>query len=223
MANVINVAIDGPAGAGKSTIARLLAQRLGFLYLDTGAMYRAVALKVFESGIAVGDEKNIKKMLETTKLDILYNDGVQKIILDGKDVSADIRQPIISTYASDVSKIKAVRLKMVEMQRAIAGKQNSILDGRDIGTFVLPDAKYKIFLTASVDERAKRRFDELRQKGVECNLEQIKKDIEARDYNDSHRDFAPLKKADDAIEVDTSFMSIEQVAQKIIGIVKKEK
>lgn len=218
----MNIAIDGPAGAGKSTIAKLLAQKLGFLYLDTGAMYRAIGLKVFENGVSAGDEKSVEELLEKTELDIIYDGGVQKIILDGKDVSAAIREHNISTYASDVSKIKAVRLKMVDMQREIASKQNCILDGRDIGTFVLPNADLKIFLTANVSERAKRRWNELRAKGVDCDLEQIKKDIETRDYNDSHRDFAPLRQAEDAVAIDTSDMTIERVADKITELVKSE-
>ena len=218
MAEIINIAIDGPAGAGKSTIAKVLAEKLGFLYLDTGAMYRAIGLKVFLSGIAVNDEKKIEDMLGETNLDIVYDGGVQKIFLDGKDVSQAIREHNISAYASDVSKIKAVRLKMVDMQREIASKQNCILDGRDIGTFVLPNAKYKFYLTANSSERAKRRYKELIGKGVECDLEQIKRDIENRDYNDMHRDFAPLRQADDAVVIDTSDMNIEQVAEKIISV-----
>lgn len=219
MAEVVNIAIDGPAGAGKSTIAKLLAEKLGYLYLDTGAMYRAIGLKVFRSGIAADDVKSIEELLSHTELDVVYDGGVQKIFLDGEDVSKAIREHNISAYASDVSKIKAVRLKMVDMQRAIAENRNCILDGRDIGTFVLPGAKYKFFLTADSSERAKRRYKELVEKGVACDLEQIKKDIEARDYNDMHRAFAPLKKADDAVVIDTSNMNIEQVAEKIINTI----
>lgn len=220
MQKTVNIAIDGPAGAGKSTIAKLLAEKLGYLYLDTGAMYRAIGLKVFRAGVNADDEAAIGKILCETKLDIVYDGGVQKIFLDGEDVSKQIREHNISAYASEVSKIKAVRLKMVDMQRAIAAKQNCILDGRDIGTFVLPDADYKFFLTANSRERARRRYEELRAKGEECDLDGIEKDIISRDYNDSHREFAPLRQADDAVVIDTSDMSIAQVADKIVSAVR---
>ncbi len=217
----MNIAIDGPAGAGKSTIAKILAQKLKIVYLDTGAMYRAVGLKVYNNGVSADDEPVIERILKDTSVDIVYENGAQKVLLDRTDVSTAIREHHISKYASDVSKIKAVRLKMVELQREIAKKQSSVLDGRDIGTFVLPNAEFKFFLTASIDERAKRRFEELRGKGVDCVLEEIKADIAQRDYNDSHREFAPLKKADDAIEIDTTHLNIDQVAEKMLAIILK--
>ncbi len=216
----MNIAIDGPAGAGKSTIAKLLAARLGFLYLDTGAMYRAVALKMTNCGIDLSDAQAVEKVLNTTTVDIKYENGEQKVLLDGNDVSGKIRENSVSKAASAVSALPCVRIKMVELQRAIAKNSNVILDGRDIGTFVLPNAEFKFFLTASVDERAKRRFTELAAKGANCSFDEIRRDIQARDYNDAHRKFAPLKKSDDAEEVDTTSMSIEEVVthmQNIIG------
>ena len=215
----MNIAIDGPAGAGKSTIAKRLSGKLNYLYLDTGAMYRAVAFKMIKCGIDVSDKKGVEAELKKTIIDIKHENGVQKVFLDGEDVSTAIREHAVSKAASDVSALVCVRMKMVELQREIASKTDTILDGRDIGTFVLPNAEVKIYLTASVDERARRRHGELIEKGVECTFEQIKHDIEVRDYNDSHRAFAPLKKADDAVVVDSTDMTIEEVTQKILKIV----
>ena len=219
----MNTAIDGPAGAGKSTIAKLLAAKLGILYLDTGAMYRAVGLKALNTGVDIADAAAVEKMLVDTKIDVKQEGGVQHVYLDGKDVSVDIRENRVSKAASDISAVPCVRYKMVELQREIAAKCDTVLDGRDIGTFVLPNAEHKIFLTASAEERAKRRFAELKAKGSDLTFEQIKDDILKRDYNDSHRALAPLKKADDATEVDTTSMTIEEVTEKLCAIIGAKK
>ncbi len=219
----MNIAIDGPAGAGKSTIAKLLAAKLGILYLDTGAMYRAVGLKALNTGVDIADAAAVEKMLVDTKIDVKQEGGVQHVYLDGKDVSVDIRENRVSKAASDISAVPCVRYKMVELQREIAAKCDTVLDGRDIGTFVLPNAEHKIFLTASAEERAKRRFAELKAKGSDLTFEQIKDDILKRDYNDSHRALAPLKKADDATEVDTTSMTIEEVTEKLCAIIGAKK
>ena len=219
----MNIAIDGPAGAGKSTIAKLLAAKLGILYLDTGAMYRAVGLKALNSGVDISDAAAVEKMLADTEIDVTQENGVQHVYLDGNDVSSAIRENAVSKAASDISAVPCVRYKMVELQREIASRCDTVLDGRDIGTFVLPNAEYKIFLTASAEERAKRRYAELKAKGSTLTLEQIKDDIVKRDYNDSHRTLAPLKKADDATEVDTTAMSIDDVVGRIYAIIGAKK
>ena len=219
----MNIAIDGPAGAGKSTIAKLLAAKLGILYLDTGAMYRAVGLKALNIGVDISDAAAVEKMLADTKIDVTQENGVQHVYLDGNDVSSAIRENAVSKAASDISAVPCVRYKMVELQREIASRCDTVLDGRDIGTFVLPNAEYKIFLTASAEERAKRRYAELKAKGSTLTLEQIKDDIVKRDYNDSHRTLAPLKKADDATEVDTTAMSIDDVVGRIYAIIGAKK
>ena len=218
----MNIAIDGPAGAGKSTIAKILAARLGILYLDTGAMYRAVGYKAIKSGVSVSDLAAVENMLKNTTVDVKVEDGVQHVYLDGEDVSGVIRTPEVSKAASDISALPPVRHAMVGLQRIIAAKQDTVLDGRDVGTFVLPNAEHKFFLTASVEERAKRRYKELVARGENCDFEKIKKDIETRDYNDSHRALAPLKKADDAVEVDTTFMTIEEVADKLATLISNK-
>ena len=218
----MNIAIDGPAGAGKSTIAKILAARLGILYLDTGAMYRAVGYKAIKSGVSVSDLAAVENMLKNTTVDVKVEDGVQHVYLDGEDVSGVIRTPEVSKAASDISALPPVRHAMVDLQRIIAAKQDTVLDGRDVGTFVLPNAEHKFFLTASVEERAKRRYKELVGRGENCDFEKIRKDIETRDYNDSHRELAPLKKADDAIEVDTTFMTIEEVADKLATLISNK-
>ena len=213
------IAIDGPAGAGKSTIAKLLAKKLGILYLDTGAMYRAVGLKAVENGVDISDEDAVKKMLDSTTVDVKICDSVQRVYLDGQDVTGRIREHRVSKAASDISAVPCVRYKMVELQREIASRCDTVLDGRDIGTFVLPNAEYKIFLTASVAERARRRYEELKAKGEDCTLESITADIEKRDYNDSHRALAPLRKADDAVEIDTTDLTLEEVADKLTALI----
>ncbi len=213
------IAIDGPAGAGKSTIAKLLAKKLGILYLDTGAMYRAVGLKAVENGVDISDEDAVKKMLDSTTVDVKICDSVQRVYLDGQDVTGRIREHRVSKAASDISAVPCVRYKMVELQREIASRCDTVLDGRDIGTFVLPNAEYKIFLTASVAERARRRYEELKAKGEDCTLESVTADIEKRDYNDSHRALAPLRKADDAVEIDTTDLTIEEVADKLTALI----
>ena len=216
------IAIDGPAGAGKSTIAKFIAKSLGLVYIDTGAMYRAVGLKAKRSGITCSEVDKIDEMLKNTVVELKNDNGNTVVYLDGEDVSSEIRTPEISRMASDISAVPVVRYALVEMQRAMAKKIDAILDGRDIGTFVLPDADVKIFLTASVEERAQRRYKELSERGETVNYEDVRSDIEQRDYNDSHRALAPLKKADDATEVDTTGMTIDEVCEKIISIVRNK-
>ncbi len=218
----VQVALDGPAGAGKSTIAKRVAKDLGFIYIDTGAMYRAVALKAIKSGITPSDEKEVEKMLPILDIDIRHQDGVQKVFLDGEDVSEKIRTPEVSVAASDISAIPKVRLKMVDMQRDLAGSHNVIMDGRDIGTYVLPNAKIKIFLTASTEKRAERRYKELLEKGTSTTFEEVKKDMEYRDKNDSTRAFAPLKVADGAKVIDTSDLNLEESINTVIEHIKSE-
>ena len=217
----MNIAIDGPSGAGKSTIAKELAKRLNITYLDTGAMYRTVALKSLWIGVDVTDEKRVEEMLPTIDLDIKYIDGVQHVYLDGKDVSVEIREHRMSKAASDISRIPAVRMKLVEMQRALAAKYDCVLDGRDITSYVLPNADYKFFITASPEVRAKRRFDELAAKGETIEFSVLLEDIKKRDYNDSHRDFAPLTQTPDSVYIDTSDMTIDEVINKVLSYIKE--
>jgi len=219
----IKIAIDGPAGAGKSTVAKHLARILNIIYLDTGAMYRTVALKAIKSGIDPKDAAKVELMLRDLDIRVEHSGGEQRIFLDGEDVSREIRKPEVSRGASDVAVIPAVRIAMVKLQREMAEKNNVVLDGRDIGTYVLPNAKYKFFLTASVDERARRRYKELKEKGnTEITFEEVKKDIIYRDKNDSSRDFAPLTKAKDAVEIDSTHMTVEQVVKEILSYINHQ-
>lgn len=212
------IAIDGPAGAGKSTVAKYVSQKLGMTYLDTGAMYRAIGLKALRNGISCDQTENISKLLQNTHLQFENIDGVQHLFLDGEDVTTAIRQPEISQMASDISAVPEVRYALVELQRKLAKEHDTVLDGRDIGTYVLPDADVKIYLTASIEERAQRRYKEMIAKGLDVNYDTVRADIEKRDYNDSHRALAPLKKAEDAIEVDTTGLSVLEVSEKILSI-----
>ena len=218
---MINIAVDGPAGAGKSSVAKAVAAKYGYIYVDTGAMYRALAYKAIENGISIKDILSIEKMLSDTELNISYNELGQRIILDGEDVSDYIRTAAISMGASDISAIASVREWLLDMQKNIARKNNCIMDGRDIGTTILPDADVKIFLTASVEERATRRYKELVAKGENVTFEAVIEDVKVRDYNDSHRAVSPLKKADDAVEVDTTGMNIEETVNYISDIIDK--
>lgn len=211
-----SIAIDGPAGAGKSTIAKKVSAELGFIYLDTGAMYRAVALKAIETGINTKSREDLINIIDNINITITHDDNVQKIFLDGRDVSEHIRTAQVSAGAADVAAIKEVRLKMVELQRRIAGEKDVVMDGRDIGSYVLPQANLKVFLTANIDERAKRRYEELVLKGQEVNLEEVREDMMNRDHNDMSRAFAPLKKVPDAVEIDSTSMTIEEVAKRIL-------
>lgn len=215
------IAIDGPAGAGKSTISKKVASSLGFVYIDTGAMYRAVGLKAVRNGIDTNDEEGVISILPSLDIDIRHEGVEQHIYLDGENVSDKIRTGEISMAASNVSRIPAVRLKMVDMQRALAGKRDVVMDGRDIGSYVLPDAEIKIFLTASVDARAKRRFDELIEKGEKVSFEDVKNEMILRDKNDSSREFAPLKIADGATVIDTSDLSLEESIETVIKHIRR--
>lgn len=216
----INIAIDGPSGAGKSTLARLIAKKMGYVYIDTGAMYRAAALKMINLGIDVkNDADGVIKAISDTDIEISHLDDGQHIFLDKKDVTSLIRTPDVSMGASAVATIKEVRLKLVEMQRKIAQKCNCIMDGRDIGTYVLPDADIKIFLTASAEERAKRRYAELLEKGENVSYDEVLADMIERDKNDSERTFAPLKAASDSIKVDTSKIDLDESVRLIEGII----
>lgn len=211
----MNIAIDGPAGAGKSTIAKLAAEKLGYIYVDTGAMYRAIALFLIKGGISADNENEVESACQNIEVEIRYEDNVQQVYLNGENVSVEIRQEKVGNMASKAAAIKAVRSKLLQLQRDIAASNNVIMDGRDIGTFVLPDAELKIYLTASVGTRAKRRYDQLIFKGESPDIKKIENDIEQRDYQDMNRDIAPLKQADDALYLDTSDMSIDEVVEFI--------
>ena len=215
---MISIALDGPAGAGKSTLAKSAAKKLGFIYVDTGALYRAVGLKFSKAGYDTTLDCDIEAILATTDVDIKFIDGVQHVMLDGEDVSDLIRTPEASMMASAVSAKPPVRAFLLEMQRKLARENNVLMDGRDIGTVVLPNATVKIFVTASVEERANRRYKELCEKGMDVKYEDIYKDIETRDYNDSHRAIAPLKPADDAIMYDTTGNTLEQSLEGLLKI-----
>ena len=214
-----NIAIDGPAGAGKSTIAKLLARELGYIYVDTGAMYRAMACYFLQNGIPAEDEAKITDACAGVDVTISYRDGEQQVILNGENVTGKIRTEEVGKMASTVSVYPVVRTKLVELQRALAKTENVIMDGRDIGTVVLPDADVKIYLTASSAVRAKRRYEELTEKGVDCNLEEIEKDIIDRDYRDMHREVSPLKQAEDAVLLDTSELDIDGVVREMERII----
>jgi cytidylate kinase len=218
-----NIAIDGPAGAGKSTIAKKLAADLGYIYVDTGAMYRAMAYHFLQSGIDAKDEAAIAAECPNVDVTIRYENGEQQVLLNGENVSGVIRNEEVGNMASATSVYPVVRTKLVELQRQLAAKENVIMDGRDIGTVVLPNANVKIYLTASSAVRAKRRYDELTAKGVSCDLKEIEQDIIDRDYRDMHRETSPLKQADDAVLLDTSDLDIDGVVaamKKIIGEAK---
>ncbi len=214
----INIAFDGPSAAGKSTIADIVAEKLGYTHLDTGAMYRAVAYEAFRKGIAIDDEKNVVKMIRKMDL-VMPSDG--SVVLDGEDISDKIRTDEISMGASDVSKLQKVREALVAMQQKMAKDGGYILDGRDIGTVVLKDAPVKIYLTASVESRAMRRYLQNKEKGIESDYETILEDIRKRDYQDTHREHSPLTKAEDAVEIDSSDMTIDEVVDAVMGLVER--
>lgn len=213
-----NVAIDGPAGAGKSTIAKLVAKEKGYVYVDTGAMYRGLAIHFLENGIEAEEKEKIAEACKDADVTIRYEDGQQQVYLNGKNITAKLREEAVGNMASKSSAIPEVRAKLLELQRELARKEDVIMDGRDIGTCVLPDADVKVFLTASVETRAKRRYDELVEKGVACDLEEIARDIAERDERDSTREIAPLKQAEDAVLVDSSHMTIEEVVTAIVKL-----
>lgn len=219
---MINIAIDGPAGAGKSTIAKAVAKSLNIIYLDTGAMYRATAYFALQNNIAVNDADAVSKMFENLNMDIVYEDGAQQIYVNGLNTTPYLREHYMSKAASDISALPVVRYKMVDLQREFAKTHDVVLDGRDIGTFVLPDANCKFFMTATPEERANRRFKELQEKGQEVDYDQLLKDIIQRDYNDSHREVAPLKQADDAFLLDTTNMSIDEVIEAVKKVVAEK-
>lgn len=219
---MINIAIDGPAGAGKSTLARRAATELGFVYVDTGALYRAVALYMLQRGIDVNNAAAVSSVLPMIDVELKYVNGEQRVYLCGENVSSVIRTPEVSMAASNVSAIAKVREFLFDLQQNIAATKNVIMDGRDIGTVVLPEAQVKIFLTASAEERAKRRYDELAAKGVSVVYEEVLADVKLRDYNDSNRPIAPLKPAADAITLDTTGFSLEESSQKLVEIIKNK-
>ena len=217
---MINVAIDGPAGAGKSTIAKAASKELGFIYVDTGALYRTIALNAVRSGV-LDDTDKLIEMLSSTQVTLAYEGGVQKVYLNGEEVSAFIRTPEISMGASKVSAVPKVREFLLELQRDIAKKNNVIMDGRDIATVVLPNADVKIFLFASPECRAERRYKELIEKGESVMYEDVLADVNQRDYRDSHREIAPLKPSEDSVMLDTSQLTLEESIQAVINIVKE--
>ncbi len=217
---MINVAIDGPAGAGKSTIAKAVAKELGFIYVDTGALYRAVAYNAVKNGV-IDDEQGIISMLDDTKVELKYVEGVQSVYLNGEDVSGFIRTPEISMGASKVSAIPQVREFLLNLQREIAKTNNVIMDGRDIATVVLPDAEVKIFLFASPECRAERRYKELVEKGENVSFDDVLKDVNQRDYQDSHREIAPLKPSEESIMADTSELTLQESIDLIVNTIKE--
>ncbi|MBR5381251.1 MAG: (d)CMP kinase [Oscillospiraceae bacterium] len=217
-----SIAIDGPSGAGKSTLAKMAAKEFGLIYVDTGAIYRCVGLYTLRCGVDSKDADAVTALLPDINIEICYNDeGAQCMILNGEDVSTEIRMPPVSIYASDVSAIPAVRAFLLDMQRSMAERYDVIMDGRDIGTVVLPNAGLKVFLTASAEARAQRRFVELQAKGVETTFEDVLRDINYRDHNDSTRAEAPLKQAEDAVLLDTSLLDLEQSFDALTKIIKE--
>lgn len=216
-----NIAIDGPAGAGKSTIAKKLAKELGYVYVDTGAMYRAMAYYFLTNNISSDDEEAIAKACDNVNVSIAYKNNEQQVLLNGENISDKIRNEEVGNMASATSVYPVVRTKLVELQRQLAQKENVIMDGRDIGTVVLPNANVKIYLTASSKVRAQRRFDELTEKGISCKFDEIEKDIIDRDYRDMHRETSPLKQADDAVLLDSSDMDIDAVIEKMKEIIRE--
>ncbi len=219
---VINVAIDGPGGAGKSTSARAAAKEMGYIYVDTGALYRAVGVNALRRNIDTKDKAAVAASLEGISVDLVFENGEQKVLLNGENVSVEIRTPPASMAASDVSAVPEVRAFLFDLQRDIASRNNCIMDGRDIGTVVLPDAQVKIFLTASAEERAQRRFRELQAKGSTVSFQSVLDELIERDYNDSHREIAPLKPAEDSVLLDTTGVSLEEQVAKIINIIKEK-
>ena len=213
-----NVAIDGPAGAGKSTIAKLVAKEKGYIYVDTGAMYRGLAIHFLDKGIQPQETEKVIEACKDAEVTIAYEDAVQHVYLNGKDISSRLRNEEVGNMASVTSAIPEVRKKLLELQQNLAKTQNVIMDGRDIGTCVLPHADVKVYLTASVETRAKRRYQELREIGEDCNLEEIAHDIEERDRRDMTREIAPLKQAEDAVLVDSSDMTIAEVVKTIVDL-----
>ena len=215
-----NIAIDGPAGAGKSTLAKRVSAELSCIYVDTGAMYRAIALYLLKNAIQPEDLDSVKDALGEIEIAIRYVGGEQHVLLNGEDVSGQIRTEEVGNMASKSSALPCVREKLLELQQKLARENDVVMDGRDIGTNILPDAQLKIYLTASVDTRANRRYKELLEKGTDCDLEEIKKDIEQRDYQDMHREIAPLRQAADAVYLDSSDLTIDQVVEKIKSLAK---
>lgn len=217
---MVSIAIDGPSGAGKSTLARRLAAELGYVYVDTGAMYRSIGLYTLRTGADCGSEAAVAALLPKISLSLEYQDGAQHILLNGEDVSDAIRTPEVSMAASAVSAHPPVRAFLLETQRGLARRQNVLMDGRDIGTVILPDAQVKIFLTASPEERARRRFEELKARGETVTYEQVLEDVVQRDYNDTHRAAAPLKAAPDAVTVDTTGLTFDESFGALLRVIR---
>ncbi len=217
---MIAIAIDGPSGAGKSTLARRLAAQLGYVYVDTGAMYRSIGLFALRAGADCGDEESVAALLPEISLELAYEDGAQHILLNGEDVSEAIRTPEVAMAASAVSAHPSVRAFLLDAQRSLAARQNVLMDGRDIGTVILPHAQVKIFLTAAPEERARRRYEELAAKGQSVTYEEVLDDVRLRDYNDTHRAAAPLKAADDAVLVDTTGLTFDESFEKMLGVIR---
>ena len=215
-----NIAIDGPAGAGKSTIAKLVAKELGFIYVDTGAMYRGLAVHFLKKGIVPGEVEKIEAACEDVKVELGYENGVQQVYLNGENITSQLREEAVGNMASVSSAVPAVRAKLLDLQRNLAKEKDVVMDGRDIGTNVLPNADVKVYLTASVECRAMRRFKELEEKGEACDFEQIRQDIQERDERDMTREIAPLKQAEDATLIDSSEMGIDDVVKAIIALTK---
>lgn len=219
----VNIAIDGPAGAGKSTIAKAVAKELEFIYVDTGAMYRAMALYLLQQGISPKETEKMEEACAKAEISIVYEEGAQQVLLNGENVTGLLRQEEVGNMASVSSANPKIREKLVELQRILASRENVVMDGRDIGTCVLPNAQVKVYLTASARTRALRRCKELEEKGISCVLEEIEADINERDHRDMTREISPLKQAEDAVLLDSSDMTIEEVKEAIISLYKKNK
>lgn len=220
---MFNIAIDGPAGAGKSSIAKEAARRLGFIYVDTGALYRTVALNAIRNNVSLNDPAAIAKTLPNAKISLAFADGTQRVMLNGEDVSEQIRTPDVSAGASKVSAVPAVRQYLFDLQKNLAAENDCLMDGRDIGTVVLPNAQLKVFLTASPEERARRRWNQLKEAGTEADYDEILKDVNQRDYQDTHREIAPLKQADDAVLLDTTHMNFEEVVAELLRLTEERR